>query len=43
MRLEVTGYTLEELTEATEFYRDMAGDLAALVEASHETLEGNAQ
>ena len=31
MRLEVAGYTLEELTEATEFYRDMAGDLAALV------------
>ena len=31
MRLEVTGYTLEELTEATEFYRDMAGDLAELV------------
>ena len=31
MRLEVAGYTLDELTEATEFYRDMAGDLAALV------------
>jgi len=31
MRLEVAGYTLEELTEATEFYRDMAGDLAVLV------------
>ncbi len=32
MRLEVAGYTLEELTEAAEFYRDMAGDLAALVD-----------
>jgi len=31
MRLEVAGYTLEELTEATEFYRDMAADLAAVV------------
>ena len=31
MRMEVASYTLEELTEATEFYRDMAGDLAALV------------
>ena len=31
MRLEVAGYTLDELTEATEFYRDMANDLAALV------------
>ena len=31
MRLEVAGYTLEELTEATEFYRNMANDLAALV------------
>ena len=31
MRLDVAGYTLEELTEATEFYRDMANDLSALV------------
>ena len=31
MRLEVAGYTLDELTEATEFYRDMANDLSALV------------
>ncbi len=31
MRLEVAGYTLDELTEATEFYRDMANDLAAQV------------
>jgi len=31
MRLEVAGYTLEELTEATEFYRDMAADLAVQV------------
>ena len=31
MRLEVAGYTLEELTEATEFYRDMAADLATQV------------
>ena len=31
MRLEVAGYTLEELTEATEFYRDMAADLASQV------------
>lgn len=31
MRLEVAGYTLEELTEATEFYRDMAADLAQQV------------
>ena len=38
MRLEVAGYTLEELTEATEFYRDMAGDLAALV---NRDAEGN--
>ena len=35
MRLEVAGYTLEELTEATEFYRNMAGDLAALVNRDH--------
>ena len=32
MRLEVAGYTLDELTEATEFYRNMSGDLAALVD-----------
>ncbi len=31
MRLEVARYTLDELTEATEYYRDMAGDLAAQV------------
>ncbi len=31
MRLEVSSYTLEELTEATEFYRDKANDLAAQV------------
>ena len=31
MRLEVAGYTLEELTEATEYYRDKAADLAAQV------------
>ena len=31
MRLEVAGYTLEELTEATEFYRDMANDLSVQV------------
>ena len=31
MRLEVAGYTLDELTEATEFYRNMANDLSALV------------
>ena len=31
MRLEVAGYTLEELTEAAEFYRDMANDLSAQV------------
>ena len=36
MRLEVAGYTLEELTEATEFYRDMAGDLAVLVNRDSE-------
>ena len=28
MRLEVAGYTLDELTEATEFYRDKANALA---------------
>ena len=31
MRLEVTGYTLDELTEATEYYRDKANSLAAKV------------
>ena len=31
MRLEVAGYTLDELTEATEYYRTMASDLAELV------------
>ena len=29
LRLEVTPYTLEELTDATEYYRDKANDLAA--------------
>ena len=32
MRLEVSSYNLDELTEATEFYRDMANALAGLVE-----------
>ncbi len=32
MRLEVSSYTLDELTEATEYYRDMANALATLVE-----------
>ena len=31
MRLEVAGYTLEELTEATEYYRDQAAALAEQV------------
>ena len=31
MRLEVSSYNLEELTEATEFYRDKANDLAARI------------
>ena len=31
MRLEVSGYTLDELTEATEYYRDKANALAAQV------------
>ncbi len=31
MRLDVSGYTLEELTEATEYYRDKANELAELV------------
>ena len=31
MRLEVTGYTVQELTEATEYYRDMAAELAEQV------------
>ena len=31
MRLEVTGYTIEELTEATEYYRDKAAELALQV------------
>ena len=31
MRLEVSSYTLDELTEATEFYRDKANALAAEV------------
>ncbi|MBQ7344968.1 MAG: DUF3810 domain-containing protein [Oscillospiraceae bacterium] len=29
VRLNVTGYTLEELEEATVYYRDLAGDLAS--------------
>ena len=32
MRLEVAGYTLDELTEATEYYRDKANSLASLVD-----------
>ena len=32
MRLEVSSYNLDELTEATEFYRDMANALSGLVE-----------
>ena len=32
MRLDVSAYTLSELTEATEFYRDMANDLSRLVD-----------
>lgn len=31
MRLEMASYTLEELTEATEYYRDKANDLAQQV------------
>ncbi len=31
MRLEVAAYTLDELTEATEYYRDKANNLAAQV------------
>ena len=31
MRLEVASYNLEELTEATLYYRDMANDLAAQI------------
>ena len=31
LRLEVSGYNLEELTEATEYYRDKANELAAQV------------
>lgn len=31
LRLEVSEYTLEELTEACEYYRDMANELAAQV------------
>ena len=31
MRLEVSSYNLQELTEATEFYRDKANELAAQV------------
>ena len=32
LRLEVTSYNIEELTEATEYYRDRAMELAAWVE-----------
>ena len=31
LRLEISGYNLEELTEATEYYRDKANELAAQV------------
>lgn len=31
IRLDVSGYTLEELTEATEYYRDMANTLSGKV------------
>lgn len=31
MRLDTSSYTLSELTEATEYYRDMANDLSTLV------------
>ena len=40
MRLEVTGYTVQELTEATEYYRDKAAELAEQVKRD---AEGNVQ
>ena len=51
LRLDVSSYTLEELTEATEYYRDKANELAAQVSrdqqgnvqfADFETLANNA-
>ena len=51
LRLDVSSYTLEELTEATEYYRDTANELAAQVSrdqqgnvqfADFETLANNA-
>ena len=40
MRLDVSTYNLEELTEATEYYRDKAGELARMVKRDG---EGNVQ
>lgn len=40
IRLEVSEYTLEELTEACEYYRDMANDLATQVKRDS---DGNVQ
>ena len=36
MRLDVSSYNIEELTEATEFYRDRANELAAQVKRNNQ-------